>query len=84
MRKKWKVIKEMLGSSFRKRFKRDKGRSNFHAVFLGGKRYHRTVLFHFNSTWNLMRKVSIKWFVCLSEYYRYPCRILLNYLVYAI
>lgn len=40
MRKKWKVIKEMLGSSFRKRFKRDKGRSNFHAVFLGGKRYH--------------------------------------------
>lgn len=63
--KKWKVIKEMLGSSFRKRFKRDKGRSNFHAVFLGGKRYHRTVLFHFNSTWNLMRKVSIKWFVWL-------------------
>lgn len=54
MSKKWKVIKQMLGSSFRKRFKRDKGRSNFHAVFLGGKRYHRTVLFNFVSTWNLV------------------------------
>lgn len=53
MSKKWKVIRQMPGSSFRKRFKRDKGRSNFHVVFLGGKRYHRTIFFHFVSTWNL-------------------------------
>lgn len=66
MSKKWKVIKQMLGSSFRKRFKRDKGRSNFHAVFLGGKRYHRTVLFNFVSTWNLVNEKSIHKVVCMA------------------
>lgn len=63
MRKKWKVIKEMFGSFFRKRFKRDKGWSNFYVVFFGGKRYYWIVLFYFNFIWNLMRKVFIKWFV---------------------